>query len=120
MSVVALAYNELSLVASGEINVGTHPRVSILGLGVNSDTVLSTVVAGAILIGLGLYMRSQITAGVPGKLQVGFEGLVGYVENLVGLVIVGVADDNFDAIRNSGFFQHGPEQFVVLWHQIER
>ena len=83
MSVVALAYNELSLVASGEINVGTHPRVSILGLGVNSDTVLSTVVAGAILIGLGLYMRSQITAGVPGKLQVGFEGLVGYVENLV-------------------------------------
>lgn len=72
------------LVASGDINVGTHPRWSFLGLTVNGDTVAATAIAGAVLIGLGLYMRSQITAdGVPGKLQLGFEGLVGYVEDLV-------------------------------------
>lgn len=73
-----------ALILAGEINVGNHPRTSILGLTVNSDTLISTVVAGAILIGLGLYMRSRITeAGVPGKLQLGFEGLVGYIEDLV-------------------------------------
>lgn len=73
-----------AILASGEINVGNHPRANIFGLAVNSDTLVSTVLAGAILIGLGLYMRSQISpAGVPGKLQLGFEGLVGYIEGLV-------------------------------------
>ncbi len=73
-----------ALILAGEINVGNHPRASIFGLAVNSDTVISTLVAGAILIGLGLYMRAQITdTGVPGKLQLGFEGLVGYIEDLV-------------------------------------
>lgn len=72
-----------ALLAAGDINVGTHPRISLAGLTVNRDTVVSTVVAGAILIGLGLYMRSRITDGVPGKLQIAFEGLVGYIEGLV-------------------------------------
>jgi len=71
-----------NLLAS-EINVGNHPRASIFGLTVNSDTLLATVVAGSILIAMGLYMRAQITDGVPGKLQLGFEGLVGYIEGLV-------------------------------------
>ncbi|GAC1440294.1 MAG: F0F1 ATP synthase subunit A [Mycobacteriales bacterium] len=73
-----------ALTLAGEINVGNHPRASIFGLTVNSDTLISTLLAGAILIGLGLYMRSRITDnGVPGKLQLGFEGLVGYIEELV-------------------------------------
>jgi F-type H+-transporting ATPase subunit a len=73
-----------ALILAGEINVGNHPRTSLFGLTVNSDTLISTVLAGAILIGLGLYMRSRITDnGVPGKLQLGFEGLVGYIEDLV-------------------------------------
>ena len=73
-----------ALILAGEINVGNHPRTSLFGLTVNSDTVISTLLAGAILIGLGLYMRSRITeTGVPGKLQLGFEGLVNYIEDLV-------------------------------------
>ncbi len=73
-----------ALILAGEINVGNHPRTSIFGLTVNSDTVISTLLAGAILIGLGLYMRSRITDnGVPGKLQLGFEGLVAYIQDLV-------------------------------------
>ncbi|GAC1611648.1 MAG: F0F1 ATP synthase subunit A [Mycobacteriales bacterium] len=73
----------MSAVVLAEINVGNHPRATLFGLTVNSDTLISTLLAGAILIGLGLYMRSKITDGVPGKLQLGFEGLVGYIEDLV-------------------------------------
>ena len=72
-----------SLLASADIKVGEHPTITIAGLTINSDTLLATVVAGAILVGLGLYMRSRITAGVPSKLQLAFEVLVRYVEEQV-------------------------------------
>ena len=83
MTPALLLTHASTILASGDINVGTHPRASILGLTVNRDTLVSTVLAGAILIGLGLYMRAQLADGVPGKLQLGFEGLVGYIEDLV-------------------------------------
>ncbi len=72
-----------TIILAAEINVGNHPRANLFGLEVNVDTVLSTVLAGGILICLGLVMRARITAGVPGKLQLGFEALVAYVETLV-------------------------------------
>ena len=72
-----------SVLLAGEVNVGNHPRSSLLGLTVNSDTVISTLVAGGLLIALGLVMRAQLADGVPGKLQLGFESLVGYIEDLV-------------------------------------
>jgi F-type H+-transporting ATPase subunit a len=70
-------------VLAAEIHVGEHPRTSIFGLEVNRDTLVSTFVAGAILVGLGLFMVSRISDGVPGKLQLAFEGLVSYVEDQV-------------------------------------
>jgi F-type H+-transporting ATPase subunit a len=70
-------------VLAAEIHVGEHPRLNLFGLEVNRDTLISTLVAGAILIGLGLFMVSRITDGVPGKLQLAFEGLVDYVEEQV-------------------------------------
>lgn len=70
-------------VLAAEINVGVHPRTTIFGLEVNRDTVVSTAVAGAILVALGLFMVSRISDGVPGKLQLAFEGLVKYVEEQV-------------------------------------
>lgn len=70
-------------VLAKEITVGEHPRMTLLGLTINRDTFVSTLVAGAILVALGLYMRSRITHGVPGKLQLAFEGLVKYVEEQV-------------------------------------
>ena len=73
----------MSTTILASLEVGSHPRASLFGLEVNIDTVTSTLLAGTILIVMGLYMRSQITAGVPGKLQLGFEGLVGYIEGLV-------------------------------------
>ena len=68
---------------AGDITVGEHPRFELFGLGMNRDTVISTLLAGAILIVLGLIMRRQITDGVPGKLQLTFESLVKYIEDLV-------------------------------------
>ena len=72
-----------AVVLASEIHVGEHPRMSLFGLEINRDTFVSTLVAGAILVGIGLFMVSRITEGVPGKLQLAFEGLVKYVEEQV-------------------------------------
>jgi len=75
---------QTGIVLASEITVGEHPRFNLLGIEMNRDTVISTLVAGAVLIGLGLIMRRQISPdGVPGKLQLAFEGLVRYIEDLV-------------------------------------
>jgi F-type H+-transporting ATPase subunit a len=72
------------IVLASDITVGEHPRFNVLGLGMNQDTVISTIVAGAVLVGLGLVMRAQISPeGVPGKLQLAFEGLTQYIGDLV-------------------------------------
>ena len=68
---------------AADITVGEHPRFDLFGVGINRDTIISTVVAGGILIVLGLIMRRQITDGVPGKLQLTFESLVKYIQDLV-------------------------------------
>lgn len=73
----------MSALIAADIEVGEHPTLDLFGLSVNSDTLLATAVAGMILISLGLYMRVTISDGVPGKLQLGFESLVSYIEDLV-------------------------------------
>jgi F-type H+-transporting ATPase subunit a len=72
-----------AIALAADITVGEHPRFELFGLAMNRDTVISTVVAGGILIALGLIMRAQITDGVPGKLQLTFESLVQYIHDLV-------------------------------------
>jgi F-type H+-transporting ATPase subunit a len=54
---------------AADINVGTH----LVWHGLNLDTVWSTVVAMAILMGMGFYLRSTATSAVPGKLQLAWE-----------------------------------------------
>lgn len=68
---------------AADITVGEHPRFNLFGVGINRDTFISTLVAGGVLIVLGLIMRAQITDGVPGKLQLTFESLVAYIQDLV-------------------------------------
>jgi F-type H+-transporting ATPase subunit a len=66
------------------IEVGTHPTATFLGLTFNLDTILSTVVVGAVVILLGLVLRSRITStGVPGRLQLFWETLVSWVQGQV-------------------------------------
>lgn len=71
------------ILASAAIQVGDHITRKLFGLTVDVDVVWSTVVAGAIILVAGLYLRSKATAGVPGKLQLAFETIVSGVEKQV-------------------------------------
>jgi F-type H+-transporting ATPase subunit a len=72
-----------SQVIAATIDVGTHPHVKILGLTINTDTVLTTLIAGAILLAVGFYMRVKAQTGVPSKLQLIFETIVDLVNKQV-------------------------------------
>jgi F-type H+-transporting ATPase subunit a len=83
----------VSLLAT-EINVGTH----VQRFGLNLDTIWSTGAAMVVVLGLGFYLRSHATSGVPGKLQVVWEWVVQAVRDLVegsigprGLAVVPLA-----------------------------
>jgi F-type H+-transporting ATPase subunit a len=66
------------------ITVGDHITRRFLGMTFNLDDILSTAVAGAILIALGLLLKARVTSGVPGKLQLAFESIVGAVGRQIG------------------------------------
>lgn len=64
------------------IEAGHHPTFQWLGMTFNSDTMLSTVVALVIVLIFGFLLRSQVTDGVPGKVQLLWEMLVEWVQGL--------------------------------------
>ncbi len=66
------------------ISVGDHVQRQIFGLTVDMDTVWATVIAGLIVIGLGLLVRAKATSGVPGKFQLVWEMALGMVKTQVG------------------------------------
>ncbi len=65
----------------GGITPGEHWTGQVAGLTFNIDTILSTIVAGAIVCGLGLYMARGATKGRPTGLQLAFEGLTSWVQS---------------------------------------
>ncbi|HLL09302.1 MAG TPA: F0F1 ATP synthase subunit A [Nocardioidaceae bacterium] len=69
--------------AAPDITIGHHVTVEFLGFTLNADTIWSTAIAGMIVIGLGFWMRSKITSGVPSKIQVIWEALIGAVTRQV-------------------------------------
>ncbi len=70
-----------------QVEVGQHITRKVLGLTVDVDIVGSTVIAGLIVIGLGLWMRHKATSGVPGRLQLFWETVVSQVEELADSTI---------------------------------
>lgn len=72
-----------AMMPAANIQVGDHPHVSFLGLTFDIDTIGLSVLAGAIVVGLGLYMARKAHSGVPSKLQLAFESVVEYVESQV-------------------------------------
>src|SRR5579884_3697751 len=72
-----------AVLAIANIPVGDHVTRKIGGLGFNLDTIWTTCLAGAIVLGLGLWMRRSVTSGVPNKLQLFWEFLVGTVQDQV-------------------------------------
>jgi F-type H+-transporting ATPase subunit a len=61
------------------IPVGDH----ITRDGLNLDTIWTTLFASAIVLGTGFYLRSRVTAGVPGRLQLAWETVVGWIQDQV-------------------------------------
>jgi len=62
-----------TLYAAKSIPVGVHPTFKLLGLTFDLDIIMSTVLAGAIMLFLVFRMTSKVTDEVPGKLQVLWE-----------------------------------------------
>lgn len=71
------------LATSQNINIDNHVRRTIFGLTIELDVVWSTLIAGAIVIVLGLIAARRARSGVPGKLQLFFETVVDQVSQLV-------------------------------------
>jgi F-type H+-transporting ATPase subunit a len=75
--------NMLTPMMGIDISVGEHVQRKVLGLTLNMDIVWATLIAGAIVITLGLVLRSKATSGVPGKFQLLWEMAVGAVQTQV-------------------------------------
>lgn len=61
------------------IPVGDH----ITRHGLNIDTIYTTLIACAVVLGTGFYLRSRATPAAPGKLQLFWETIVGTVQDQV-------------------------------------
>jgi F-type H+-transporting ATPase subunit a len=79
MSVISTAPHIVAV----SIDVGTHETTKVFGITLNSDTILSSLIAAAVVVGLGLYMRFRARSGVPSKLQLIFETIVDAVNKQV-------------------------------------
>lgn len=71
------------LAAGATINPTEHTEITVGGLVFNFDTILGTLIASVIVIGLGLFVRAKLTAGVPKGTQLGFETIVKMVRGVV-------------------------------------
>lgn len=71
------------LAAATNIEVGQHPEWHLFGLTLNSDTIISTVVAAVILIILGFIVRAMVTSGPPSGLQLFFETVTAFLRDLI-------------------------------------
>ncbi len=74
------------------LEVGHHIEQKWFGLTVNVDTVLSTAIAGVIVIALAFFLRAKVTStGVPGGVQLFFEAITiqmrNQVESAIGMRI---------------------------------
>jgi F-type H+-transporting ATPase subunit a len=68
-----------ALVASTNIPVGDHIKRG----GFNIDTLYTTAGAAAVVLAAAFYVRKRVTSGVPGKLQLAWETVVGAVSDQV-------------------------------------
>jgi len=65
------------------IEIGHHSTWEIGGFTFHADTITSTLIAGGVVIGLGLLLRRSASSEVPGKLQLAWEALVTWVNDQV-------------------------------------
>ncbi len=81
-----------TVLADEAIEVGEHTTATLLGLTINTDTVLSSAIAAVIVIALAFFLRAKVTSsGVPGGVQLFFEtvtvGMRNQIESAIGMRI---------------------------------
>jgi F-type H+-transporting ATPase subunit a len=65
------------------VEVGHHIVWHVFGVAWNVDTILGTLVAGAIIVGLGIAMRARLSVTKPRGVQLFFETVTSQVEDQV-------------------------------------
>jgi F-type H+-transporting ATPase subunit a len=80
------------ILAATQIEVGEHHTATWFGLTVNTDTVLSTAIAGAIVIALAFFLRAKVTSSaVPSGVQLFWEAITiqmrNQIESAIGMRI---------------------------------
>jgi len=71
------------LADSKNIEINNHVNAHVAGVNIQVDILFSTIVAGAIVIVLGLITARKATSGVPGRLQLFFEVVVEQISEIV-------------------------------------
>ena len=100
-----------SLLLAFTVNPSAHITAKVFGLTVNVDDLVSVAVAGLIIVALGLVLRAKVTSGVPGKLQLAFESIVGFVEGMVLVATPALVRDFSPQVRRGaamGLWTMGP------------
>ncbi|MDY6870894.1 MAG: F0F1 ATP synthase subunit A [Actinomycetota bacterium] len=82
------------LAAESGIQVGHHTEANWFGLTVNTDTILSTAIAAAIVLGLAFFLRAKVTStAVPNGVQLFWEALTvqmrNQIESAIGMRVAG-------------------------------
>jgi F-type H+-transporting ATPase subunit a len=80
------------ILAEAQIEVGEHHTATWLGMTVNTDTVLSTAIAAAIVIALAFFLKAKVTStDVPGGVQLFWEAITiqmrSQIEAAIGMKI---------------------------------
>ena len=105
--------NHAMLFAGGKISVGDHvASTQIFGLTVDLDIVWSSLIAAAIVLGMGFWMRHKVTSGVPGKLQLAYETIVEQIKDVTDGSI-GSQGDRFIPIAITLFM------FILICNWLE-
>lgn len=76
------------LASASDIKIGVDETTTLFGLTVNTWDALSALLAGVLVVAIGLYVRARITSGVPSRLQLAFEtisdAVTSQVESSIG------------------------------------
>lgn len=68
---------------AAEVKIGEHIQVTWHGLTFNIDTIYTTIIAGSVVILLGLIVRWNVSSTNPGKIQIIWETIVNEVTRQV-------------------------------------
>lgn len=69
--------------AEAEVKVGEHSTFELFGMTMHLDTILGTLLASAVIVSLGFFVRAKITSGVPNGVQLFFEGVTNFLRNQI-------------------------------------